>query len=226
MTTPGPSFVWDTAALVSGGFVWDVYRGLGITADLIPTGFGDPALLANDIDGADPAGTEYRMEILSGPSGGGTFTLYNDSSFTYSGPDGIHSGTQRVFKNGAYEDTTFSFVIGAARHILSGSTSTQVNLSPAGLLPDIGTRDVVLTLQKHDGTVQASLSGINWRWSDVRGTVIDSGTGETTNASGVLALSVHSALSIGGIGWLELDNSDGTTINATYCAFAGPVAVE
>lgn len=122
--TPGPSFVWDTVSLLTGAFVWGTYRGLGIPASDIATGFAQPSLLEDDIDVADPAGTEYRWEATTGP-GGGTWVIYPDSSFSFSGPDGSYGGNKLVWKNGAYDPGTYSFTIGVP------STVTGVSVSPS-----------------------------------------------------------------------------------------------
>lgn len=123
----GPSFFWSTDSLVTGGFLWDTYRGLGIPAADIPTGFALPPFLLNDIDVGDPAGTEYRHETLTLPlpSGWTTFDQLNTSAFLFIGPDGTYAGTKRVWKNGAYADDTYVLGIGAA------SSVSGVDVSPS-----------------------------------------------------------------------------------------------
>lgn len=86
------------------------------------------------------------------------------------------------------------------------------------------TKTATVTLQSKAGALRANLTGLNWRWSDTQGVVIDSGTGETTDASGVFSVTVHTALAAAGIGHLDIDNSTGV-IDTTYFAFSGPVAV-
>lgn len=119
VSTPGPSFIWDTQPLVSG-FVWGTHRGHGITSNEVPTGFTNAALLLNDIDAGDPAGTEYRLQILTG-TGQQYLKINEDSSFSFTGaPDGQYTGTQRVFKNGvAAYDTTYSFTVGNVSTIVA-----------------------------------------------------------------------------------------------------------
>ena len=93
------------------------------------------------------------------------------------------------------------------------------------------TRTATITLTTDGTTPAASLSGLKWSWWDqstpnlgeyptARGTV------ESTDASGVMTISVASNLSPGGIGWLVVTNSDGTTGQSPAAkAFSGPVAV-
>lgn len=85
----------------------------GVPASAIPSGFIPPSLLENDIDAGDPSDCEYRVQILSWPVGA-TFRVSENGSFTFDGPDGTYSGTQRIFKNGVAQvpDTTYEFRIG------------------------------------------------------------------------------------------------------------------
>lgn len=118
-TTPGPSFVWDAQSLVPGAFVWDTYRGLGIPGADAPAG----SLLANDVSGSDPAGTEYRVSIT--PPTAGTFIIGNLSDFQFTAPDGVYTGPETVYKNGAGDPGSYSFTIGIAPEV------TGVTLSPS-----------------------------------------------------------------------------------------------
>lgn len=84
---------------------------VGVLAAAIPTGGDFPALGLNDIDAAnDPAGCEYRVEILTWPEVG-TLEVAEDTSFSYTPPSadfvGTVGGTHRVYKNGVpvYDDT-------------------------------------------------------------------------------------------------------------------------
>ena len=88
----------------------------------------------------------------------------------------------------------------------------------------VPTRTVTCTFANKAGTPQASLTGLKWQWSDVAGSVIDSGTGATTNASGVFSITVHSYLTPGSLGFLQVTNAAGVA-NTTYLSFAGPAAV-
>jgi len=88
----------------------------------------------------------------------------------------------------------------------------------------VPTKTVTCTFKNRSGTAQANLTGLKWQWSDIQGTVIDSGTGATTDASGVFSITVHSYLAAGGIGFLEVTNAAGV-VNTTYVSFAGPAVV-
>lgn len=85
-------------------------------------------------------------------------------------------------------------------------------------------RTVTCTFTNKAGTPQANLTGLRWQWSDVAGNVIDSGAGATTNASGVFSITVHSYLTPGSLGFLQVTDAAGV-VNTTYLSFAGPAAV-
>lgn len=70
-------------------------------------------LLVNDVLAGDPAGCEYRVEILTWPSAGVLF-VDEDGGFTFTGPDGLYVGDQRVWKNGVDQGaSTYTLLIGA-----------------------------------------------------------------------------------------------------------------
>lgn len=111
---------------------------VGKLASEIPTGFALPSLLANDIDGADPVGCRYRMQVLTGPSVG-TLVVGEAGDYVFTPPapeySGTVTGTQRVYKFDAThqlsaDDTTYSFVYGAAlTSVSSDLISTYAVLS-------------------------------------------------------------------------------------------------
>jgi hypothetical protein len=75
------------------------------------------------------------------------------------------------------------------------------------------------------------LAGLKWRFSDQgtpsAGRILANSSGvATTDGAGVLSVTVKTTLSSGGIGWLEVTDSDGTTgQNPPALAFSGPVTV-
>lgn len=87
------------------------------------------------------------------------------------------------------------------------------------------TKTVTFVVKNAAGVVQANLTGLRWKWSDVRGIVIGTGTGATTDASGLFLITVPSALATAQIGYLDWDNSTTGVIDTNYVAFSGPVAV-
>jgi hypothetical protein len=118
----------DTTDYISGVTVCGD-AGFGVLASEIPEGFANPSMLANDVDGADPANTVYRVQVLTGPSVG-SLVVYEDGSAVYTPPSagyvGVAAGTHRVWKNNepAYDDT-YSFT--------SGSQVGTANLTGANL---------------------------------------------------------------------------------------------
>lgn len=90
-----------------------------------------------------------------------------------------------------------------------------------------------LTVTVSDGSVaRPGLSGLSWSWWDestpgAKEYPTDQGTGETTNGSGVLAITVHTSLASGARGWLEISDSDGTaTQSPAAIVFSGPVVLD
>lgn len=90
-------------------------------------------------------------------------------------------------------------------------------------------RTVTLTLNDRNGTARANLSGLKWAFFDqttagALGVTADSGTNATTDASGVLTLTVYTTLASSATGWLVLSDSAGSAATASN-AFSGPVTV-
>jgi hypothetical protein len=91
------------------------------------------------------------------------------------------------------------------------------------------TRTVTVTLTTNGTTPAANLSGLRWAFFDSPNmqslaAPASQGTGETTDASGVLSVSVNTTLSSGGTGWLVVGDSDGTA-GVQHSGFSGPVTV-
>ena len=99
------------------GRTCDTYRCGVLAADIPATGENGPSMLYNDVLPGDPAGTEYRVEILTLPSAG-VLDVDAAGRLAFIGaPDGTYTGDQRVLKvspaGGAFEATTYSLTIGA-----------------------------------------------------------------------------------------------------------------
>lgn len=101
------------------------YR-VGVLASELPSGFDLPGLLNNDVDVGDPAGTLYRVEIITWPSAG-VLTVQENGAFSFTGaPDGTYTGATKVYKNSVPADGTYSFTIGT-----SEPTVTSVTVTPS-----------------------------------------------------------------------------------------------
>jgi hypothetical protein len=94
------------------------------------------------------------------------------------------------------------------------------------------TISITLVTDTDDETPRASLTGLDWAFFDENKpsdltTPVNQGTGESTDGSGVLTLSVpDSTLNNGGVGYLIVSDTDGTTTQSPSAkVFAGPVAV-
>jgi hypothetical protein len=91
------------------------------------------------------------------------------------------------------------------------------------------TRTVTVTLTTDGTTPAANLTGLQGAFFDSpQPGSFDAPaftfTGESTDASGVLSVQGQSVLTGGGVGWLEVTDSDGTTA-MEHSGFAGPVEV-
>lgn len=106
----------DSNQLIAGRCVVTQYPGHGIQAQNVPaTGDNGAGYLYNDIaEYSFTATDELRGQILTLPAAG-TFTPYEDSSFSFTGaPDGVYTFTYRGFRNGvSYGDYTVTMTIGA-----------------------------------------------------------------------------------------------------------------
>ena len=93
------------------------------------------------------------------------------------------------------------------------------------------TKTITITLRDSAGATRPNLTGLYWRFFDQVGAVwseypTDQGSGATTNASGVMSLTVHTTLAASGVGRLEVTDSDGTTSQSPVAkSFVGPVVV-
>jgi len=100
----------------------------------------------------------------------------------------------------------------------------------AGIAATDGNRSVSLTL-KIGSTPVANLSGLRWAWFDQATpdallAPTDKGTGETTDAAGLLVIPLtNTTKAAGEVGWLIVTDSNGTTTQDPMRGYAGPVQV-
>lgn len=117
-------------------------------------------------------------------------------------------------------------------YALVAKVAPRLAASALAFVPALTARTVTLTLAYEGGsTAAASLTGLKWAWFDSPqpqsfAAPTSKGAVEATDGSGVLTISVQSSLASGGVGWLIVTNSDGTTGQSPAAkAFSGPVAV-
>jgi hypothetical protein len=73
-----------------------LWGGLGIPGSAVPTtGDNGGSPLAND---GITSTSEYRIETVTAPSAG-TLTVYPDTSYEFTGPDGTYTWTYRVYED-------------------------------------------------------------------------------------------------------------------------------
>lgn len=90
-------------------------------------------------------------------------------------------------------------------------------------------RTITLTLTNAAGAALPNLTGLKWSINDTPtvGTqtiIADKGTGATTNAAGVMTLTVNTTVASGGTVWLTLTDGAGA-VSTTDKFFSGPVVV-
>lgn len=89
------------------------------------------------------------------------------------------------------------------------SISVTVVTDAASTDPTLVDKSIVVTLKNRSLALQASVGGINWTWSDARGTVTSSGTGLMASSAGVLTVPIKTRLLTDAKGFLTLDNYNG-----------------
>lgn len=124
----------DSNQLIAGRCVVTEYPSHGIQAQNVPaTGDSGAGYLYNDIAEYSFAATdELRGQILTLPAAG-TFTPYEDSSFSFTGaPDGVYTFTYRGFRNGvSYGDYTVTMTIGFSASASVSTTFSNFSASVA-----------------------------------------------------------------------------------------------
>jgi lysophospholipase L1-like esterase len=121
-------------------------------------------------------------------------------------------------------DKTHPTATGAISLATMWARAIDRSLLDAGDGP-VGTKTATVTFEDRNGQLRANLSGLKWRWSDSLTTLESTGTGATTNGAGVFSVTVNTNLPSGGIGYLEVSNTDGDPDQATQIAFFGAVEV-
>jgi hypothetical protein len=149
----------DTVSLIPGTVVCGD-RGHGLLAADIATGFENASFLEDDIDVGDPANTEYRVLILTGPSEG-TLVVDEDGSAIFTPPDeeweGTATGTHRVFKNGvAVGDYTYSFTLGVVTiNLVASNLTGGSSITSAAVTVTAGTVNLVASNLSGGATISA-----------------------------------------------------------------------
>ena len=87
--------------------------GLGVLGSEVPsTGPDGASPIYAGLSLPAEAGDEFRLVILTSPTLGSLF-VYEDTGFSFTGPDGVHTWTYQAYKNGvAYGTGTVTLVVG------------------------------------------------------------------------------------------------------------------
>lgn len=161
-------------------------------------------------------------QIKAGQNNGGTAAAYASSQTITT------TGAKTFSATGLTASTAYY-----AHFVHTDASSTDSNRSTSSSFTTAAVpRTATITLTSDGTTPRASLSSLKWAWfdqvtPDLFVAPTDKGAVESTDASGVLVLSLpNSALSIGAVGWLTITDSDGTTSQSPSAkAFSGPVTV-
>jgi hypothetical protein len=124
----------DTASLIPGMLVCG-NRGLGVRGSQVPaSGDAGPGFLYNDLSLPADADKEVRGLIVTPPAAG-TLVVNEDSSFTFTAPDGVYSFVYRLFVDGAdLGTTTVTLTVGVTAQI----ARPIADLSNTGWSPSTG----------------------------------------------------------------------------------------
>jgi hypothetical protein len=152
----------DSSPLIAGKVVVSLFSGHGIQSQNIPsTGTSGAGYLFNDIAAQSMSATdEVRGELLTLPSAG-NLVVNEDSSFTFSAPDGTYNFTYRGFRNGVtYGDYTVTLEIGSDTPVSENIVKSSVTISNKGLGLSLG---VVGSVNKstisYNGKLLTSVTG-------------------------------------------------------------------
>lgn len=215
----------DSNQLIAGRCVVTQYPSHGVQAQNVPsTGDNGAGYLYNDIAEYSFAATdELRGQILTLPAAG-TFTPYEDSSFSFTGaPDGVYTFTYRGFRNGvSYGDYTVTLTIGATSVNYDIGGTSSLALATSGSV----SRNTAIG---GTATLALTASGDTQRNTDVGGTsaFTVTATGDTTyeaasgnyNIGGVSSVAITAAAdtqratTAGGITSLAVSATAGTRRN-------------
>lgn len=131
---------------------------------------------------------------------------------------------------------TVQYLYGAAPAVTSvakdnGTLTLPIEANDGVVALDAPT--ATISLVSPANAPRASLTGLKWAWFDQTTpdafvAPTDQGTGEVTDGSGVLTVSLPNTLKTSGqAGWLIVTDSDGTTTQSpAHKAFSGPVTVD
>lgn len=151
------------------------------------------------------AGTDSPPQTFTYTATGGTV----DSQGNYTAP--ASAGTYAVTATSTYDTSK------------SDTATVTIQAAQQG-------RSVEISLTTDGTTPAANLSNLKWAWFDQSSPNLfaaptDKGVAETTDGTGVLAISLPSTtLAAGAIGWLIVTNSNGSP-SSSHNAFSGPVVV-
>lgn len=187
------------------------YHGRGIPKSAVATGFTNPSLIEPYISG-DTSAMIYGLQVT--PPTNGTMTLYEDSSFSYSGPDGSNDASFTLTKFGVSDTGTASFVMGTPNAVVTPAQTAKT---------------ITINLIDPNNVAQANLTNLKWALfaestPDLFGAPVLKGAVESTNSAGELVVDVTPLQTVPRTYWLIVTNSDGTVSqNPPAQAFSGPV---
>jgi hypothetical protein len=150
----------DSNQLITGACVVSHYAGHGVQAQNIPaTGDSGPAFLYNDIAEHNFQPTdELRALIKSFPTNGVT-NLNEDSSFTYTGPDGLEYIVYELLGNGAsYGDYTVTLVTGTWETAVTGGIPSVTAAVGAAIVTGSNAANISAGIPAASAVVVASSS--------------------------------------------------------------------
>lgn len=103
--------------------------------------------------------------------------------------------------------------------------------TPVATRRPTSTQTITLRLTSDGSAALPSLTGLRWAWwdqatPDLKEWPTDQGTAESTDGSGDISITIHTSLTTGQTGWLEVTESDGDAAQSPPPRmFSGPVEI-
>lgn len=195
--------------------------GLGVLgSEISSAGTNGPGYAYNDLDLPDDAGKEIRGLITQWPSAG-TLTAYEDTSFTFDGPDGTYTAQYQLYVDGVAVGGPATITLqrgGVATHdaggdvaassvAVSGAASRSRQHAATGAISaaaaDVAGAASRTRVHASTGALQASAAAVSGDASRRQGTVSHASSGAiVASAAGVsgsatIAHVAHGALQAG-----------------------------
>ena len=189
-----------------------LWGGLGIPGSEVPTtGDNGGSPLAND---GITATSEYRIETVTAP-GAGTLTVYPDTSYEFSGPDGTYAWTYRVYEDSVDRGTANETLVIGSPVAAFASTTTLPAFSGSASVSSASPETAISATTALPTFSWSPSSGIGFVFSSTTGLPTFSGNAHTSPAATVITqtmLPVFMGSSYGDVSYTNAPSGNGPNI--------------